>query len=241
VAVGIQSTHPETLKNIQRAFDLEAATGTSVSSSGIRTSCSTSSSSSACPATTTRPSSGAWTGRFPSPAAPAHALRPGPASELGPGVHEGALRPDGGPEGLVRSNATFSPDDMMRASWLFAAYCYLRNTSGFKEKLEALLQRPGKRPSEVSRKSGCAWWRPASSQGARHRAGRPQAEKDTSARSGPSAGSSFRSWGPAVWRRRRGGSRGVRHDHICRQRRQLCPDRPDETASGTSLFNGKSG
>lgn len=155
VAVGIQSTNPRTLENIQRSFDLEKATenirkllrhpnilldlefilglpGDSYE---------------------TFKRSMDWAMSFqPLPQITLFDLVLLPNSSLASMKERFDLKVD--PEGLVHSSSSFSPDDMMRASWLFAAYCYLRNTSGFKEKLEGLLHAGGKRPSEVLEKVG---------------------------------------------------------------------------------------
>jgi len=155
VAVGIQSTHAPTLKNIQRAFDLEAATG------NIRKLL-------AHPNVLldlefilglpgdnyeTFRRSMDWALSFsPLPQLTLFDLVLLPNSPLASMKERFSLQVD--PEGLVHGSSSFSPDDMMRASWLFAAYCWLRNTSGFKEKLEQLLHKPGVRPSAVLEKVG---------------------------------------------------------------------------------------
>ena len=57
-------------------------------------------------------------------------------------------------EGLITSNYSFSEEDMMKASWLFVAYCYIRETPKLWADFGAFLQNPDRkgRPSAMLEK-----------------------------------------------------------------------------------------
>ncbi|MFH2204899.1 MAG: radical SAM protein [Elusimicrobiota bacterium] len=73
-----------------------------------------------------------------------------PNAPLADRVAEFKIKTDA--EGLVASSYSFSAEDMMRSSWLFVAYCYIRETPKLWADFDKFLRRRQGRPSDMLEK-----------------------------------------------------------------------------------------